>query len=401
MKKIHDIFNIKSEKVKTHTTFELSEVIILILVAVVLSGLVTGYTINFINQSTGNKNSALKDIVETYSNIKDEYYEDVDEKKLADAAIDGMMKYLDEYYSEYMSDEESASLQEKLNGTYRGIGVSLLYEEDNVFIDSVFVGSPASDAGLKDDQILKINGEVVTNLEDVTASSLKDEDNITLTIIRDNVTKDFKVKLKDINNPVVKSNIFIRDNKKIGYLYLSCFSKDATRQVRNELGNLEEEGITSLVLDLRNNTGGYLEQARDIASLFLKKGKLIYSLENRVGIKKYVDETREERKYPIVVLVNGKTASASEILAASLKESYGAILVGTNTFGKGKVQQTSTLTDNKIIKYTTAKWYTPNGDSIDGIGIVPGIIISLDEKYVQNPSYDTDSQLQKALSVVK
>ena len=134
--------------------------------------------------------------------------------------------------------------------------------------------------------------------------------------------------------------------------------------------------------------------------MFLKRGKVIYSLEMKDKTSEVKDNTKEYRTYPIVVLVNGATASASEILTAALKESYGAIVVGTKTYGKGKVQQTSKLSDDTVIKYTTAMWYTPSGESIDEVGITPGVIVELDSKYYQDATYENDNQLQTALSVL-
>ena len=140
--------------------------------------------------------------------------------------------------------------------------------------------------------------------------------------------------------------------------------------------------------------------AEETLELFIKKGKVLYSLEEKSNKTIIYDESNEKRTYPIVVLIDNASASASEILASSLKESYGAVLVGVNTYGKGKVQQTSTLNDDSMVKYTTAKWYTPNGNSIDEIGIKPGVYVELTEKYANNPSDETDDQLQKAIDVV-
>ena len=155
------------------------------------------------------------------------------------------------------------------------------------------------------------------------------------------------------------------------------------------LKELEKHSITGLIIDVRDNAGGYLSAAEETASLFLEKGKVIYSLESNNSKYTYYDETSQKTNYPIVVLTNGNSASASEILAAALRESYGAIIVGTKTYGKGKVQQ---VVDS--FKFTSAKWLTPNGICIDGVGIIPNYIVD----YMDAGSYD--AQVQKAIDLL-
>ena len=155
-----------------------------------------------------------------------------------------------------------------------------------------------------------------------------------------------------------------------------------------------------MIFDVRSNTGGYLTSVTEILNLFLKKGHLMYSLEEKDKKKMYYDTTKEEYDKDVVVLIDRKTASASEILASSLKESYGATIVGTTSYGKGKVQNTYKLSKDTMLKYTTAKWYTPSGNSIDEVGITPGIYVTLGKEYVLNPSDETDTQLQKAVDLL-
>ena len=191
----------------------------------------------------------------------------------------------------------------------------------------------------------------------------------------------------------------------MGYLSISSFSDTLATQVENALGELEESNIESLIIDLRNNGGGLLTAAKDTASLFLEKGKVIYGLEGNEKNEKtkiYYDETTTFRNYPIVVLVNGATASASEILAAALKESYGATIVGTTTYGKGKVQQTKKLSDGSLVKYTTFRWLTPDNECIDEYGISPDYGIEIEYQYddEKNITGYTDTQLAKARSIL-
>ena len=174
------------------------------------------------------------------------------------------------------------------------------------------------------------------------------------------------------------------------------FTMNSGDQFKNELEVLEHQGIDSLIIDLRDNTGGYLSAAESIASLFLKKGKKIYSLEGKNMNETGIDQTEERRTYPVVVLVNEYTASASEVLALALKESYGATIIGTKTYGKGKVQVTSTLSNDEMLKYTAAKWYSPNGNNIDGKGITPGIYVEQNISFILNGEGAVDAQLDRA-----
>ena len=212
-------------------------------------------------------------------------------------------------------------------------------------------------------------------------------------------TLTFKVEVAKVNIPSVSSTVIKNEEKntKIGYLQLASFSAHSYEEVVEALEELEEdEEITSLIIDLRDNTGGYLTVATDISSLFLEKGSVIYSLENKDEKNEYKDETKEKREYKIVVLVNSNTASAAEILAAALHDSYGATIVGKTTFGKGKVQ-TMTHYEDTIVKYTSAKWIRPNGECVDEVGIVPDYEVNLE--YGENVIYDR--QLDKAIELLR
>ena len=228
----------------------------------------------------------------------------------------------------------------------------------------------------------------------------KDKKEINISVKRDDEEKNFKVAIKTIEKPVVTRKVFTKNGKKVGYIYLSSFTENSANQVKTALKELDNEKIDSLIFDVRSNTGGYLTSVTDILNMFLKKGHVLYSLEEKDKKQTYYDTTKEEYDKDVVVLIDRKTASASEILASSLKESYGAIVVGTTSYGKGKVQNTYRLTKDTMLKYTTAKWYTPLGNSIDEVGITPGVYVTLDKKYAKNPCDDTDNQLQKAIEIL-
>lgn len=407
MKEVRKIFNISSKnkvkKKKEDSQFSLLELIVITIAFSAICSIGTGYLVNYFTKTNILEDKELRDITDTYEKIMKEYYEEVNESDLANAAINGMMTYLDENYSIHLNDEETNDLEEKLKGNYDGIGIEVGMISSQVIITRVFDGTPASKAGIKvGDIIIDIEGVDVTkgqSLEEVVGL-IKGKKEIILTVKRDKKEKSFIVKVENIDIPVVSTKVFENEDDKIGYLYLETFSSNAKDQVKDGLAKLEKENINSLIIDLRGNTGGYLNTCKDIANIFLKKNKTIYSLESKVDKTHVVDTTNEHYDLPIVVLIDGATASASEILAAALKESYGAILVGTKSYGKGKVQQTNKLSDDTMIKYTTAKWFTPNGDSIDGVGLEPGITVELSLDYFKYLTDEYDNQLQKAIEIL-
>ena len=185
-----------------------------------------------------------------------------------------------------------------------------------------------------------------------------------------------------------------KENKKIVYIDISIFSSVTYEQFKKELTKLEKKGIRALIIDVRNDSGGYLSAVTDISSLFLKKGKIIYQLEDNNKKEVIKDKTKENRTYPIAVLVNTTSASASEILASAIKESYGGYVVGTQTYGKGTVQKTKKLSDGSMIKYTIQKWLTPNGNWINEEGVKPTDPVPYEIKD------NVDLQLEKALELV-
>ena len=394
MNKIRRIFKIKNK----NTTYTFKELLIVTMFVTLIISTITGIVVYKVISS----NELIK-LESSYNKIKNEYYSDINKEELENAAIDGMMKYLNEKYSLFMDQEETSSLNDKLEGNYDGIGIEIGIKDKKIMVLNVYENTPASVAGLKvNDELVKVEDLTInesTTLKDVT-SLIKDKKSVKLSIKRDNEVKEFSIDIKKIDKPVVTEKIFERNNKKVGYIYLSTFSENAGTQVKEALKKLDEEKIDSLIFDVRSNTGGYLTSVTEILNMFLKKGHLMYSLEEKDKKKMYYDTTKEEYDKDIVVLIDRKTASASEILASSLKESYGATIVGTTSYGKGKVQSTYKLSKDTMLKYTTAKWYTPNGNSIDEVGITPGIYVTLGKEYVLNPCDETDSQLQKAVDLL-
>ena len=388
MKDIQERFNIKKNS-------NIINIVLIVIVISLLSSAITGITIYFLN----NKNVLLseneKELLDTFKSINDKYYKDIDINKVKDAAIDGMMNYLNEDYSELLKDYESNILLDKLNGQYKGIGVSIGITDDKVTIMEVRDDTPAKRADIRTgDVILGINNIKIgtDNFSSIT-SLVENSESITLELKRDKEVLTKNVNVATIIKPSVSSSIIDELDKKIGYIYIETFSNTTDSQFKSSLELLESKGIDSLIIDVRDNTGGYLEIAKSIASLFIIKDKPIYQYKSKNSFEIVYDRTEESRNYDIVVLINERSASASEILALALKESYGAILIGETSYGKGSVQQLGVLNNNENIKITVAKWYSPNGNSIDEIGIIPGI-------YVKNDSTNIDKQLKKAIEVL-
>ncbi len=386
------------------TKFELWEVIAITLFSSLVMSFCTGYLVY--RSSCGkvtsvNGDEYLAELYKAYDEIKSNYYSSVDLGSLVDAGIKGMFSYLGDPYTTYLDKDQTDNLTDSLKGTQHGIGVliNLSDEEKKIIISRVYDNTPAMEAGLvSGDEIVKVNDKLVSeaeNLKDITAL-IKSSDEVKLVIQRDGVDKEYTLKTADFYNPSVEENIIEGENgNKIGYLQISKFNETAYEQFNQKLNKIEATGINSLIIDLRGNTGGFLSAATKISELFLKKGEVIYSLNEQLGTKVTYDETEESRNYKVFVLVNESSASASEILAAALQDSYGALLVGTTTYGKGKVQKTNKMNDGTMYKYTSAKWLTPKGECIDGVGLKPDIEISNGNELLK------DLVLEKAIEEIQ
>ena len=395
-------------QVNNYKGFSLGWVIGIVVVTSIISALTAGvivYNNNKLSYDTTygdlSNDEDLNEFLSVYANILSNYYEDVDTGALLDEAIAGMMDYLGDDYTTYLDDDSTAELFDSLSGEYKGIGVSINNSDKSIV--KVYDNTPAKKAGiLPGDIIIGFNDTDVTNMTATEVVNLIKENNGTFTLKLQRGEQVVTVSLK--NETLIAPNIdyYMVENSSIGYLKIQTFSKTLATQVSSALNELENEGMTSLIIDLRDNTGGYLTAATDVASIFLEKGKRIYSLSDQSNVTNYNDETSESKNYKIVVLINENTASASEILAVALKESYGATIVGETSFGKGKVQQTMQLDDGSMVKYTSAYWLTPNGTCIDGIGISPDYYILNEEVTDENGEVTIpDAQLNKAIEVLQ
>lgn len=347
----------------------------------------------------------LKKVVDTYYAIVDNYYGELDRDKLIDGAVEGMISSVGDTFTSYSDIDSTSSFDETINGSYEGIGCTVATLEDGtISVIDMFEDSPSYKAGLKvGDVITKVDGESYegkssTDISNYVKNSGKSK--IVLTVKRDNEEKDISINLSKVEIPHVSGKVIEQDSKKIGYIKISLFASNSYKQFKNKLDELEKSNIDDLIIDVRDNSGGYLSSVTDICNLFLDKGKVIYQLEDSKGKVKKKDTTKEKRKYDIVVLINGGSASASEILASAIKESYGGDIVGTNSYGKGTVQQTKKLLDGSMIKYTTQKWLTPDGNSINEVGVTPTKVVELNEEYFNNHTTENDNQLQEAIKLI-
>lgn len=341
----------------------------------------------------------LQKLINVYDTITNNYYGDLDKDKLIDNAIDTMVSETGDTYTTYTNEEDTKSFLETVDGTYEGIGCMVTMDENNnILVANIFDNSPAKKAGLQvNDIIIKVDGQDYTNKtsndmsEYIKSSTAK---SIILTIKRNDKEKEITIKRNNIEVPTVTSKVIKNDNKKIGYIDISVFSSVTYKQFNKQLKKLEKKGIKALIIDVRDDSGGYLTSVTDISSIFLKKGQTIYQLEDNNKTEKIKDKTSEKRTYPIAVLVNATSASASEILASTIKESYGGLVVGTRTYGKGTVQKTKKLSDGSMVKYTVQKWLTPDGNWINETGVEPTDFVELDKNVSE------DNQIETAVNLL-
>ena len=385
--------------------FSYPEMVIIMIIAI-LFGFLIGNVVSFTKKETTSSSvpSELKEFVDTYNDIVNNYYDKVNKEELIDAGIKGMINYLDDPYATYFDGTSSTNFNQTLEGNYEGIGIEVTLDNNKVKITKVFADTPAKKAGIKvGDYITKVNGESVEgkSLSDVV-SLIKNAKNkeVEITITRDNQEKAMKVTRTTVDMPYTSSKVYEENGKKIGYLKIEMFSNNITKQVKKELESLKKKNIDKLVIDVRDNPGGYLTQVTEILSLFMTKKDVIYQLQTKNNKEKvYSTSSKATYSYPVVVLINENSASASEILASAFKETYNAEIVGVNSYGKGTVQKTGDLNNGDTIKYTVQKWLTPKGNWINEKGVTPTKEVKLELKENELLTEDNDNQLKAAIEL--
>jgi carboxyl-terminal processing protease len=337
--------------------------------------------------------------------IEDNYYRPVSQEQLIDSSLQGMVRGLRRRYSDrfsdYFSPESLARFDEEIEGRFSGIGLTVTGLKDGLRVESVFKGSPAARAGIEvGETIVAVNGRSIAGLSSDAATALiKGPEGSEVTVgVRDpksGRTRRERLTRAQISLPVVSSKLETVGGKKLGYAHLATFSEGADVPLRRAVGRLQRQGAQGLVLDLRGNGGGLLEEAVQTASIFLPKGETVVSTDSRAqGHAVYKTEGGNLPALPIVVLIDRNTASAAEILTAALADDAGAKTVGTRSYGKGVFQQEIDLSNGGALKLTVGEYFTPNGTNLAGKGIHP------DVKAPNLPGTSRDEGLERALGVL-
>lgn len=340
-------------------------------------------------------------LYEAYDTLNGGYYQKVNQKKLINGAINGMVESLGDPYSDYMSNDEAKNFHNSISSSFEGIGAEIQEKDGHIMIVSPIKGSPAEKAGLKpNDLILAVNGKSLQGMTSTQAVTLirgKKGTKVELTVQKPGSDT-------PVNIPIIRDTIPIETvygemvDKNIAKVQITSFSTNTAKELVDTLNDLQKKGMKGLVLDLRQNPGGLLDQAINISSMFVPKGKVVVKEEDRNGkISQVYSKNNGNPDLPLVVLIDKGSASASEILSAAVSESAGVPLVGEKSFGKGTVQTADDFKDGSNLKYTIAKWLTPNGNWIHKKGIKPDYPVALPD-YASLPIINPDKELKLSTS---
>ena len=330
--------------------------------------------------------------------IETQYVRDVDYTKLIDGAIAGMVKTLDDPHSIYLDQQMYELMRSHTEGSFGGVGIVMGFKDNKITVISVMEGTPSETAGIKTgDEIVAVDGTPTTEIEpEGVALRIRGavDTDVTLRIHRaGEEDKDYIVRRAMIQVHTVAGQM-LPDTDGIGYIRIASFSEHTADEFKEAYRALEESGVKGMIIDLRENPGGLVTSCVEVANMLVPQGPVV-SVVQRDGTREEYDSDLAEEKYPLVVLIDGNSASASEILAGALQDTGAATLVGEKSYGKGSVQVVLPLYDDDALKLTIAKYYTPSGRSIDGTGIDPDVAVE--------PQADgaDDVQLLKAIDVMK
>ena len=334
----------------------------------------------------------LSTIFQVYELITSSFFKDIDKEELVDGAIKGMVEQLEDPHSFYMSQEKATEFIQNVDGNFEGIGAEVSMEDGKLYIIAPIKDSPAEKAGLKPrDQIVKIHGESIEGLtqsEAIMKIRGKKGTKVTLEIIREGVKQpiEFQITRGLISQATVVDHVVEKDGRKIVTLQITTFSEDTVKEFATLLKKYEKENMDGLIIDVRGNPGGYLTSVQEILNLLVTNKKPIVMLENRKGERQKVfSKLTKKKSYPISILIDEGSASASEILASALKEIEGYPVIGVNSYGKGTVQQGITIQNGNMLKLTISKWLTPDGNWIDQEGVVPTIEVKQPDYFYSVP----------------
>jgi len=343
-----------------------------------------------------------------YNTIDDYYLNEIDNDKIQNGIYKGMVDSLGDPYTVYYNSEEYKQFTSSSSGTYSGIGVAVSQNVTTgaITIVKTFKKGSGEKEGMKPgDVIYKVEGKKIEGLElSKVVSMIKGEEGtfVKVTVLRDGKEIEFNLERKKLEVDTVNYRMEDRSGKKIGYISVSEFDEVTASQFKSAISELSKEGMEGLVIDLRDNPGGLLDVTCEMLDRMIKKGLLVYTVD-KYG--KRVDEDATDSDSfdkPVAILVNGNSASASEVFSGAMKDYKAATLVGTKTFGKGIVQSIVPFGDGTAMKVTVSKYYTPNGVNIHGTGIEPDVVVELSKDATKNGKYErkNDNQLDKALDVV-
>ena len=380
-------------------------IMLIIVVALVTFIVTTAYMYNkfsnakqiIISSSNTKLNSKINSIRKI---LEEDYLGDVDEDSLINGAIKGFVSGIKDEYTEYYTKEEMDDLMSETEGNYTGIGIymSVLKKENSIIIIATIKGSPAEAAGIKaGDIIKKVDGVEYTGDDfDKIASYIKGKNGTTVNIEieRDKEILKFDVERKKIEIYPIESEILEKD---IGYISLPSFTENSAKEFKKNYEKLKESKIKSLIIDLRNNGGGVVDETLEILDYILEKDKVLMITVNKEKEEK-IEKTKKDSNMdiPIVILVNEHTASSSEIFVSALKENERATIIGTNTYGKGVIQELLRLPDGSGLKITTEEYLTPNRNKINKVGVKPDIEVELPDG-LSSVEKEKDTQLKKAI----
>ena len=396
-KRFKNLFHLEDKSL-----FNIPEIVVVIVIST-LFGTIVGCILTYGRGiAAGLDNKYVKELINTYDTIVENYYGNISEADLLNAAVDGMVDVLGDQYSYYMNKSETSDFNQTLDGSYVGIGATIQFSETGNKIIELFENSPAEKAGLKvGDIIIGVNGVGVSGYSASELSNLLVGDNgttVELKVKRGEEVKDFSFMRGIVTIPSVSSKV-IED--KIGYIDIDNFAANTYYQFKDHLTKLEKNKIDGLIIDVRDNTGGHLTQVNKILSMFFDKKTLLYQIETKNGVENIYATGKDESKYDVVVLINYSSASASEILASAFQDNYkNATVVGTKSYGKGTIQSAIRLSTGASLKYTSQKWLTSKGAWLDNKGVVPDV-----EVKIEDPNYsvtgEKDLQYLKAIEILK
>lgn len=402
----------KRKKVKTEELkFNFLEVVILVIITAIVSTTVN-ITINKLKKEehklTIAQNEELNKFIDEYNFILNKFYGEnaISSETLINNAIAGMVNGLGDPYSSFIPDEFATEFDVELEGEFYGLGVEITINEKNeIVVHSVLANKGAEKAGIKvGDIITHMDGESVVGLSTSdfrTKMLINNKPKVTLTIIRDGKNQDFEITRELVEIESVTSETFESGSSKVGYIRMDIFASNTHNQFKKHLEALEAKNIDSLVVDVRSNTGGHLSVVTDIISEFLDSSHVIYQVKDSKTTTKEYSKGKVTKKYDMIVLIDGASASASELFSSAMKEQYGAKLLGTKSFGKSTVQQVVDLENGSMYKITIKEWLTSKGNVINGKGIEPDVLVNLSEKYFKDPKNENDDQLMEAIKLLK